>query len=66
MILMATMGDIEMQMEDLNIENEENEKLVFDEGVEEDCNKFELCIVGRFLMEKNINGRAMRTKLADL
>ena len=55
-----------MQMEDLSIENEENKELVFDEGVEEDCNRFDLCIVGRFLTEKNINGRAMRTKLADL
>ncbi|WOH08183.1 hypothetical protein DCAR_0727620 [Daucus carota subsp. sativus] len=63
---MTTMEDIEMQLEDLNIENEENEELVFDEGVEEECNRFELCIVGRFMTEKNINHRAMRTKLADL
>ena len=65
-MIMTTMEDIEMQLEDLNIENEENEELVFDEGVEEECNRFELCIVGRFMTEKNINHRAMRTKLADL
>lgn len=63
---MANMDDIEMHMAELDIENEENEELVFDEGVEEECNRFELCLVGRFLTEKNINERAMKSKLADL
>lgn len=55
-----------MQMAEMDIANEENEEISFDEGVEEEVNRFELCIVGRFLTEKNINGRAMKTKLADL
>lgn len=55
-----------MQMAELDIENEENEELVFEEGSEEEVNRFELCLVGRFLTEKNINVRAMKSKLADL
>lgn len=41
---MANIRDIEMQMEDLDIENEENEELIIDEGVEENVNRFELCL----------------------
>lgn len=63
---MSIMDDTEMQLADLDIENEENEELVFDEGVEEEINRFEPCLVGRFLTEKIINIRAMKTKLADL
>lgn len=57
-----------MQLVDLNIENEENENLVLEEGVEGEAevNRFELCLVGQFLTEKNINGRAMPTKSVDL
>lgn len=55
-----------MQLAELDIENEENEELVFDERVEEEVNLFELCLVGRFLSEKSINERAMKSKLADL
>lgn len=58
--------DIEMQMVDLNIDNEENEELILDEGVEEGFNRFELCLVGSFLTEKNINSRVMKTKMADI
>ncbi|XP_074334031.1 uncharacterized protein LOC141671643 [Apium graveolens] len=60
------MEDIEIQMEVLDIENEENEELTFEEDVEEECNRCELCIVGRFLTEKNINTWATRTKLVVL
>lgn len=60
------MVDIEMELAELDIKNEENEELVFDEGVEKEDNRFELCLVGRFLSEKNINERAMKSKLADL
>lgn len=49
----------------LNIEDEENEELVFDAGVEE-VNKYDLCLVGKFLSEKTINDRAMKSKLADV
>lgn len=63
---MDTPDDIIMQMADLDVDNEENEELVLEDGVEEDANKFELCLVGRFLTEKNINVRAMRSKMADV
>lgn len=42
---MTTMNDIEMQMTEIDIDNEENEELVFEEGVEEEVNRFELCLV---------------------
>ncbi|XP_074378321.1 uncharacterized protein LOC141719854 [Apium graveolens] len=60
------MEAINRQMEGMDIEDEENEKLVFDEGVEDNINKFELCLVGRFLTEKNVNSKAMKSKLADV
>lgn len=52
-----------MQLADLNIEREENEDFVFEGDVQEEINKYELCRMGRFLTEKNINGRAMKTKM---
>lgn len=63
---MTTVEDIEMQFTDLDIENEENDELLLDEGVEEEINRFELCLVGRFLTEKSINVRVMKTKMADI
>ncbi|WOG83583.1 hypothetical protein DCAR_0102760 [Daucus carota subsp. sativus] len=63
---MATMNDIDMQLAELDIDNEENEELVIEEGIEENVNRFELCLVGRFLTEKNINVRVMKSKLADI
>lgn len=50
----------------LDIDDEENESFVLDGDFEEDVNRFELCLVGRFLTEKNINVRAMKSKLADV
>lgn len=52
---MATVEEIDDQMAGLDIENEENEELCFDDIVEEDTNKFELCLVGEFLTEKGID-----------
>lgn len=63
---MSRYQDVEMQLSELNIDGEENEQLVFDEGVDETRNKYEMCLVGRFLTEKNINGRAMLSKMADV
>lgn len=63
---MARYHDIDAQMANLDIEEEENESFVFDEDVEEATNRFELCLVGRFLTEKTINLRAMKTKMADV
>lgn len=53
-------------MADLNIDEEENEEFAFKGDVEEEVNKYELCLIGRFRMEKNINTRAMKTKMADV
>lgn len=44
--------DIEMQLGDLDIDKEDNESFVFEEDVEEVTNKYEFCLVGRFLTEK--------------
>lgn len=58
-------------MAELDIDGKENEELCFDGDLEEESNKFEsnkfeFCLVGRFLTEKNINTRAMRSKLVDV
>lgn len=53
-------------MAGMNIAYEENEELIFDDKVVEDPNKFDMYLVGRFLTEKNINTRAMKSKLADV
>lgn len=63
---MANVEGINNRMAGVSIEDEENEEIIFGEEVEEDLNKFELCLVGCFLTEKNINTRAMKTKLADI
>ncbi|KAL8135911.1 hypothetical protein AgCh_010507 [Apium graveolens] len=63
---MANDESLDALLEELDISNEENEELVFDEEIDEHVNKFELCLVGRFLTEKNINVRAIRSKMADI
>lgn len=63
---MATSNEIESMMSDLDIANEENEELVLDIEGEEAVNRFELCVVGKFLTEKSLNVRAMKSKMANL
>lgn len=63
---MARMDEINNHLGNLNIEDEENEELCFEEGFEEGPNRFELCVVGRFLTDKNINSRVMKSKMADI
>lgn len=63
---MARYQNIEEQMAIMNIDEEENEDFVFEGDVEEEVNKYEMCLVGRFLTEKNINTKAMKTKMADI
>lgn len=53
-------------MSDLDISSEENEKLVLEVECEEADNRFELCLVGKFLTEKNLNVRVMKYKMADI
>lgn len=63
---MAQYQDIDVQMADLDIESEENRSFEFTDEVVELVNKFDLCLVGRFLTEKNMNVRAMKARLADI
>lgn len=58
--------NIDQQMAILGIEDEENASFVLEEEIEENVNRFDLCLVGRLLTEKNINIRAMKSKLADV
>ena len=57
---MTSVDSLDVQMADLDILNEENEELIFDEEVEEVDNKFKLCLVGKFLTKKSINLREMK------
>lgn len=63
---MARYQSIDDHMAGLNIEEEENEELVVEGDIKEEVNRYELCLVGHFLIEKNINTRAMKTKMADV
>lgn len=58
--------DIDVQLEELNIVAEENQELCFDEELEDASNKFDLCLVGRFLTKKNINAKTMKSKMTDV
>ncbi|XP_074374343.1 uncharacterized protein LOC141714738 [Apium graveolens] len=53
-------------MAGLDIDEEENTAFAFDGDVEEETTKYELCAVGRFLTERNVSVRAMKSKLADV
>lgn len=63
---MANASELANQIVGFSIDDEENEELIFDDEAVEDSSKFDLCLVGCFLTEKNINTRAMKTKLADI
>lgn len=63
---MARYQGIEDHLANLDIDDEENESFAFDEEIGAEVNRFELCLVGRFLTEKTINLKAMRSKMADV
>lgn len=63
---MTTREDIGERMANLAIEEEENEGFVLEGDIDESVNRYELCLVGRVLTEKNVNTRAMKTKIADV
>lgn len=63
---MARVDDINERMAGMGIEDKENTELVFDEEAEDISNKFEICLVGRFLTEKSLNFREMKSKMADI
>lgn len=56
---MASFEAFNDQMANMGIEDEENEELFLGDDIEEETNKYELCLVGRFLTEKNLNVRAI-------
>lgn len=64
--VMARYNDLSDQMAELDIEEEENAAFVFEGEVEEEVNKYELCLVGRFLTDRSVNVRAMKSKMADI
>lgn len=63
---MEEVENINERMAGMGIDDEENSELVFDEEAEDVTNKFETCLVGRFLTEKGLNVRAMKSKMADI
>ncbi|KAL8114670.1 hypothetical protein AgCh_021509 [Apium graveolens] len=63
---MARYHDLDDQFNGLNIDDEENVAFVFGGNVEAEVNRYELCVVGRFMTERNININAMKTKMADV
>lgn len=63
---MSRYQDLNDQLSSLDIDEEENSAFVVEGNFEEDSNKYDLCLVGRFLTGKTINVRAMKSKLADI
>lgn len=63
---MSRYQDLNERMAGLDIEEEENVAFIFEGDVEEETNRYELCAVGRFLIERNVTVRAMKSKLADV
>lgn len=63
---MVRYRNIDEQFANLNVKDEKNEDLTFEGDIEEEVNKYELCLIGRFLTEKNINTRSMKIKMEDI
>lgn len=61
-VLLARYQNLDEHLADLSIEEEENGDSIFDEEVEEQVNRYELCLIGRFFTEKS----KMTTKLANV
>lgn len=53
-IAMARYQNIDEQMANLNVDDEENEGLIFVRDVEVEINKYDLCLVGKYLTKKYI------------
>lgn len=65
-MIMASYSDIDQQMAGLEIDEEENEGFIIEGDIDEGVNRYELCLVGRLLTEKNVNVRAFKSKMADI
>lgn len=62
---MTCYSNLNDQFDNLDIDDEENSVFVVGGDVEIAVNKYELCVVGRFSTERNINVNAMKTKIKD-
>lgn len=58
--------DINQRMQNMAIDEEENAGFVLEGDVEDNTNRYELCLVGRLLTEKSINTKMMKSRLADV
>lgn len=63
---MANGEDIDQRMANLGVEDEEKEVFVLDVDIDENMNRYELCLVGRLFTEKNVNTRVRKSKIADV
>lgn len=63
---MADYEDIDIQMAGLRIEEEENEGFILEGDNVDEINRYELCLAGRLLSERNVNVRAFKSKIADV
>lgn len=63
---MTRYNDLNDQFSGLDIDNGENSTFVFGGDVDVEVNRYELCVVGRFLMERNINVNVMKIKMGDV
>lgn len=63
---MEDINGLNDRLHELDIDEEENITVVLEGEEEEDANKYELCLVRRFLTDKNVNVRAMRSRMADV
>lgn len=57
--------DVDVQLSAFDIEDEENEDFVFEGEVEEETNKYELCLIDRFLTKKN-KREGYETQMTDV
>lgn len=62
---MAHEEGIEERIAGLEIDEEENEAFVLEGDIDENVNRYELCLVGRILTKKNVITRVMKSKIAD-
>ncbi|XP_074346128.1 uncharacterized protein LOC141684890 [Apium graveolens] len=63
---METNEDINQRMKSMGIEDEENAVFVPEGDVDESFNRYEFCLVGRLLTEKNVNTKIMKSRIADI
>lgn len=58
--------NIDEQLDHLNIEDEENEGFIFKDDIEEESDKYDICLIGRFLKLEKINTKAMKIRMTNI